>query len=191
MQKRREAEESRSGAAPAAEFGPEIPERVWTYAGAGVLLAALALRVYALEMKPLHHDEGVNGHFLIGLFREGVYKYDPANYHGPDLYYIALAFTKIFGLNTLSVRWSVAVFGVLTVVLAFFLRKHIGKTGGSKTKADFEAVKDFLRPNMVQITETKNILVEGVTFQEEPGLAARQRHPPARLPTHSASAARM
>ena len=77
----------------------------------------------------MHHDEGVNGHFLTILFREGVYKYDPANYHGPDLYYLSLAFSKVFGLNTWSVRSSVAIFGVLTVVLAFFLHRYIGKIG--------------------------------------------------------------
>lgn len=38
----------------------------------------------------------------------------------------------------------------------------------TKTKADFEAVKDFLRPNMVQINESKNILIKGVTFQNSP-----------------------
>ncbi len=96
-----------------------------------VLITAVAafVRFFWLEVKPLHHDEGVNGYFLTNLFRSGEYKYDPANYHGPDLYYLALAFSKIFGLNTQSIRWSVAIFGVLTVVLAFYLRKHIGKTG--------------------------------------------------------------
>lgn len=101
----------------------------WLVNSGLVTLVAIFLRFYWLELKPLHHDEGVNGYFLTRLFREGVYKYDPSNYHGPDLYYIALAFTKLFGLNTLSIRWSVAVFGVLTVVLALFLKRWIGKTG--------------------------------------------------------------
>ncbi|MEZ5428994.1 MAG: glycosyltransferase family 39 protein [Pyrinomonadaceae bacterium] len=90
---------------------------------------AVFLRFWQLGLKPLHHDEGVNGFFLTRLFREGIYQYDPANYHGPDLYYLALAFSKSFGLNTLSVRSSVALFGVLTVVLVLFLRRYIGRTG--------------------------------------------------------------
>jgi predicted membrane-bound mannosyltransferase len=95
------------------------------------LITAVAsfVRFFWLEVKPLHHDEGVNGYFLTNLFRSGEYKYDPANYHGPDLYYLALGFSKIFGLNTLSIRWSVAIFGVLVVVLAFYLRRYIGQTG--------------------------------------------------------------
>lgn len=113
------------------------------------LITAVAafLRFFWLEIKPLHHDEGVNGYFLTTLFREGVYKYDPNNYHGPDLYYIALAFSKVFGLNTWSVRASVAVFGVLTVVLAFFLKNYIGKIG-SLAAALFLA----LSPGMVYIS---------------------------------------
>ncbi|MBA2645499.1 MAG: TIGR03663 family protein, partial [Pyrinomonadaceae bacterium] len=55
-----------------------------------MLLVAAIIRVYALELRPLHHDEGVNGFFLTRLFREGKYEYDPANYHGPTLYYLAL-----------------------------------------------------------------------------------------------------
>jgi predicted membrane-bound mannosyltransferase len=102
---------------------------MWLLCCALITVVATFLRFFWLEIKPLHHDEGVNGFFLTTLFREGKYTYDPANYHGPDLYYIALAFTKIFGLNTLSIRSSVAIFGVLVVVLAFFLRRYIGKTG--------------------------------------------------------------
>lgn len=37
-----------------------------------------------------------------------------------------------------------------------------------KTMADFESVKDFLRPNMVSLFECNNVLVEGVTFQNSP-----------------------
>ena len=86
------------------------------------------MRFVALDLKPFHHDEGVNGFFLTTLFRDGDYKYDPANYHGPTLYYIALAFAKVFGLRDRNVRASVAVWGVLMVVLCFYLRPYIGKT---------------------------------------------------------------
>ena len=126
LQKRREAEESRSGAAPAAGFGPEIPERVWTYAGAGVLLLALALRVYALEMKPLHHDEGVNGFFLTNLLRQGRYAYDPANYHGPTLYYLTRPFVALAGLHTFVIRLIPSLFGVGVVWLVLCLRRYVG-----------------------------------------------------------------
>jgi polygalacturonase len=38
----------------------------------------------------------------------------------------------------------------------------------SKTMADYESVKDFLRPNMVVLTSCDKVLLEGVTFQNSP-----------------------
>ncbi len=125
----------------------QLNNSLWIVGCLIITAIAAFLRFWQLELKPLHHDEGVNGFFLITLFRDGVYKYDPSNYHGPDLYYFALAFTKMFGLNTLSIRASVAIFGVLTVVLAFFLKNYIGKIG-SLTAALFIA----LSPGMVYIS---------------------------------------
>lgn len=119
----------------------------WLAGCAAITALAAFLRFYWLELKPLHHDEGVNGFFLITLFRDGIYKYDPSNYHGPTLYYVSLAFTNIFGLNTISIRSSVAIFGVLTVILAFFLKDYIGKIG-SLAAALFLA----LSPGMVFIS---------------------------------------
>ena len=119
----------------------------WLIAAAAIAAAATFLRFYDLTLKPLHHDEGVNGFFLTTLFRDGVYKYDPANYHGPTLYYISLAFSTVGGLTTTSVRSSVAVFGVLTVILAFFLKQYLGRVG-SLAGALFLA----LSPGMVYIS---------------------------------------
>ena len=121
---------------------------IWWLVCCGIItVLAFVLRFAKLEMRALHHDEGVNSFFLTTLFREGVYKYDPANYHGPDLYYLALAVTKIFGLNTLSIRGSVAIFGVLIVVLTFFLKNYIGKFGSL-----FAALFLALSPGMVYIS---------------------------------------
>src|SRR3954452_20499116 len=93
-----------------------LNDRVWFVLAGLITVLAAVLRFISLTLKPLHHDEGVNGFFLTNLVRDGVYKYDPANYHGPTLYYISLPFIKLFGLETFSVRASVAIFGVLTVV---------------------------------------------------------------------------
>ncbi|PUV26446.1 glycoside hydrolase family 28 protein [Sphingobacterium athyrii] len=37
-----------------------------------------------------------------------------------------------------------------------------------KTLADFEAIKDYLRPNLLVLTKCKKVLLEGVTFQNSP-----------------------
>lgn len=43
-----------------------------------------------------------------------------------------------------------------------------GVLSPEKDAAFFNSVKDFLRPNMVLLSECKNILLEGVTFQNSP-----------------------
>ncbi len=127
--------------------GQRTTDYLWLLNCTLITAVAMFLRFYWLELKPLHHDEGVNGYFLTNLFRNGEYKYDPSNYHGPDLYYLSLAFSKVFGLQTVSIRASVAIFGVFTVVLAFFLKRYIGKIG-SLAAALFLA----LSPGMVYIS---------------------------------------
>ena len=80
-----------------------LSDPFWLVSTGLITAIAAFLRFFWLELKPLHHDEGVNGFFLTNLVRDGVYKYDPANYHGPTLYYISLFFSEIFGLNTVFV----------------------------------------------------------------------------------------
>jgi uncharacterized protein (TIGR03663 family) len=106
--------------------GVRVSERAWLVAGLVILCVAAVMRLYALELKPFHHDEGVNGFFLTNLIRDGIYKYDPTNYHGPTLYYFALPFAFLFGLTTFAVRLVPAVFGLATVGLALCLRRHLG-----------------------------------------------------------------
>lgn len=110
-------------------LGSEIPERAWIVASVVILMAAAALRFYALELRPLHHDEGVNGFFLTNLLRQGVYHYDPSNYHGPTLYYLTLPFVALFGLTTFAIRAVTAAFGVATVWLVLALRRRVGAIG--------------------------------------------------------------
>lgn len=119
----------------------------WRVGAALVIVTATILRFYDLLLKPFHHDEGVNGFFLVTLFRSGTYQYDPQNYHGPTLYYFALASSYLFGLNDFGVRFVTAIFGVLCVVLILFLRRYLG-TIGALTAAMLIA----LSPGMVFIS---------------------------------------
>ena len=92
----------------------------------GILLLAAALRLPDLALNPFHHDEGVNGFFTTNLVRSGVYVYDPANYHGPTLYYFALISEILFGLTTEAMRLVPVVFGLVLVGLVFPLRRYLG-----------------------------------------------------------------
>lgn len=104
-------------------------EKIWMIGWISIGVAAIFMRFYDLGLKPFHHDEGVNGHFLMRLYNDGIYTYDPANYHGPTLYYISLLFSNIFGMESIPVRASMAVFGVAMVLVVFFLWRHIGRIG--------------------------------------------------------------
>ncbi len=117
---------------------PEISERTWRIAGISIFVVAAFLRLYDLNLVPLHHDEGVNGNFLVRLVREGFYHYDPANYHGPTLYYFAAVYPWLlrllfgtsaqnrYGLTTITIRLVPALFGLATVGLIFTLRRNLG-----------------------------------------------------------------
>jgi uncharacterized protein (TIGR03663 family) len=136
--KEKAAAPNKPAAPVAAPVVQEIPERVWQIAVIAILLIAAVLRFYDLNLVPLHHDEGVNGNFLVRLVRDGVYKYDPENYHGPTLYYFAALFPWItrllfgtaardhYGLTTITIRLVPAVFGVATIGLIFMLRRRLG-----------------------------------------------------------------
>jgi uncharacterized protein (TIGR03663 family) len=116
----------------------EISPRTWLILSVAILFVAAVLRLYDLDLVPLHHDEGVNGNFLVRLVREGQYNYDPANYHGPTLYYFAAFFPWLLrllfgpdaqnnhGLTTVAIRCVPAFFGIATVALIFTLRRNLG-----------------------------------------------------------------
>jgi uncharacterized protein (TIGR03663 family) len=117
---------------------PDIPEKAWRIGVIAIFLIAAVLRLYDLNLVPLHHDEGVNGNFLVRLVREGAYTYDPANYHGPTLYYFAAIIpwiTKVlfgntardnYGMTTFTIRLIPVLFGLATIGLIFLLRRRLG-----------------------------------------------------------------
>jgi len=119
----------------------DISDRTWLICSLLIMAVGAVLRLYNLSLVPFHHDEGVNGNFLVRLVREGVYHYDPANYHGPTLYYFSAIIPWIlrflfgqsaqnsYGLNTVTVRLVPALFGLGTIWLVLLLRRRIGTVG--------------------------------------------------------------
>ncbi len=91
-----------------------------------VALAAL-LRLYALDLRPPHFDEGVNGWFLDQMHKTGFYKYDPTNYHGPLHFYVLFAFKELFGRNLWALRLPVVLMGILTVDWMFRFERFFGR----------------------------------------------------------------
>src|SRR5215468_3862523 len=93
------------------------------------VVVAVWLRFDQIGLKPFHHDEGVMSHFLLNLANSGEYKYNPENYHGPTLYYFALVALRVFGDNDFALRFTPALFGVLTVLMVWLMREHLGPVG--------------------------------------------------------------
>ena len=122
-------------------YREDVPENVWRIGAVVIFVLAAVLRMYDLDLVPLHHDEGVNGNFLVRLVRDGFYQYDPENYHGPTLYYFAAWFPWLvrvlfgkaaqehWGMTTVSIRMVPALFGIGTIVLIFLLRRWLGTIG--------------------------------------------------------------
>src|SRR5262245_12070045 len=119
----------------------DLSNRTWYISAFTILFVGAFLRLFKLTLVPLHHDEGVNGNFLMTLVREGKYFYDPQNYHGPTLYYFSAIIPwlvrffggktagETYGLTTFNIRSVTVVFGVATIWLALTLRKRIGAIG--------------------------------------------------------------
>ncbi|HKS08811.1 MAG TPA: flippase activity-associated protein Agl23 [Pyrinomonadaceae bacterium] len=124
--------------APQVEPPADLSERAWFIGVVVIFVIAAVLRLYDLNLVPLHHDEGVNGNFLLQLVRDGRYNYDPENYHGPTLYYFAAFFPWLvrmlfgkaamenYGLTTVAIRMVPALFGLATIWLIFLLRRWLG-----------------------------------------------------------------
>ena len=139
----RDAPAKQTGETRAAGDFAGTSERAWRLSSIGILIVGTFLRLYNLSLVPLHHDEGVNGNFLVTLVREGAdkYKYNPENYHGPTLYFFSAvipwiarffggkAFGDNYGLTTFNIRLVPAAFGIGTIWLALLLRKRIGTIG--------------------------------------------------------------
>jgi len=109
-----------------------------------VSLLSVLLRFWDLEVKPLHHDEGVNGFFLDKLLERNFYRYDPDNYHGPLIYYLGLLSVKLLGRSIFALRFFPALLGALTVVLLWQLKERLGKFPAAGAAAILAASPAFV-----------------------------------------------
>jgi len=123
--------------------------RIFVLFTAIVLLAA-ALRFPALSQRPMHCDEAVHADKFGTLLEGRGYEYDPAEYHGPTLYYLTLPSAWIRGqltyvaLDETTLRLIPAVFGTALVALHVFLIPFIGTVA-----AAVAALLTAISPGMV------------------------------------------
>ena len=96
----------------------------WMIIGFGALL-----RFFLLGIKPPHFDEGINGWFVDAhIVKEGFYKYDPTNYHGPLHFYVLFLSQTLLGRNLWALRLPVVLVSILCVWLTFKFEPFVGRT---------------------------------------------------------------
>jgi len=90
---------------------------------------ATFLRFFLLGIKPPHFDEGINGWFVdTSIVKNGFYKYDPTNYHGPLHFYVLFLSQALFGRNLWALRLPVVLVSTTCVWLTLKFEPFVGKT---------------------------------------------------------------
>src|ERR1044071_4701835 len=92
-----------------------------------ILGIAVFLRFLLLGMKPPHFDEGINGWFVDQVVKNGFYKYDPTNYHGPLHFYVLLLSQTLFGRNLWALRLPVVLVSISCVWLTLKFEPFFGR----------------------------------------------------------------
>jgi uncharacterized protein (TIGR03663 family) len=83
-----------------------------------ILIIAILLRFWQLDLKLLHHDEAIHSWFSYELLTKGAWIYDPS-YHGPFLYYVTAGMFAAFGSSDLVARLLPCLFGTLLIPLVY------------------------------------------------------------------------
>ncbi len=97
-----------------------------------IFVAALGVRLFRLDARPMHTDEAVHGMFLVNLIEDGVYRYNPTEYHGATLYYLTLPLTWIAGqrsgaaLTEFTLRLLPVICSVAVILLLVLWRPILG-----------------------------------------------------------------
>lgn len=93
---------------------------------------ALGLRTWDLDRRPMHADEANQAVKTGELLEHGRYTFDPADHHGPTLYYAVLPLAWLRGETTLAeltettVRLVPVLAGSVAVFLLFLLAHPLG-----------------------------------------------------------------
>src|SRR5436309_11946601 len=92
-----------------------------------ILGLAVFLRFFLLDIKPPHFDEGINGWFVDQMVKNGFYRYDPTNYHGPLHFYILFVCQTLLGRNIWALRLPVVLASIFSIHLTMKFEPFVGK----------------------------------------------------------------
>lgn len=141
-----------------------------------LVAVALALRLWELGDRPLHHDESLDA-WWSWRFREGLYTgYDPV-YHGPLRFYITAGFYELFGETDAVARLFSALTGTAVVGLPWFLRRELGRAGTIAAAAALTISPTMLyysrfgREDAQMVFLTLLAMVLGLSYLRKPRIA--------------------
>jgi uncharacterized protein (TIGR03663 family) len=92
-----------------------------------ILLLAAVLRLWALDIKEPHFDEGINGWFADRLREDGGFVYNPENYHGPWHFYTVFLSQSLLGRNIWALRLPVIIASLLCIPALFLFTRWFGR----------------------------------------------------------------
>lgn len=101
----------------------------------GVTIVAVVWRVPRLQQRPMHGDEAIHAEKFGDLLEQGLYTYDPIEYHGPTLNYLSLipawlsSAQKLTEVTETTLRIVPVFFGVLLVLSPLFVADGLGRIG--------------------------------------------------------------
>ena len=96
-----------------------------------ILIFALFLRLYALSHSPLWIDEAISSSASKMILEKGFPIFDSGLvYSRAYAFHYIEAFFLLFGQNEFMARFPSVIFGMLTIILAYFIGKEYSKTGG-------------------------------------------------------------
>src|SRR5437868_12628409 len=96
-------------------------------------LGALAIRLPDLGNRPFHGDEAVHAFKFEELWKKGVYRYDPNEFHGPTLYYAGLPTVRLSGRHSFAetqesdYRLATALVGIALIPLLALISDGLGR----------------------------------------------------------------
>ncbi|SVE59531.1 uncharacterized protein METZ01_LOCUS512385, partial [marine metagenome] len=109
-------------------LGISMPSRMEWGFYASLVLIALAMRLYDLGGRAVHHDESLHGYFAYQMFVGGGYDHNPLM-HGMFLFHSIATSFFLFGDSEFSMRLPMALFGAGLVLVPLILKPRIGQFG--------------------------------------------------------------
>ncbi len=96
---------------------------------ASLMLLAAITRFYNLGARVMSHDESLHTYFSWLLYRGQGYQHSPMM-HGPWQFHLIALSYFLFGASDYTARIPAATFSILTIAMAWYWRRYLGKAGG-------------------------------------------------------------